>query len=147
MVPPDGLAVRVIDWPWSTVGEAGVGLPAESRIVTVKSPVIVPVPLIVAVVDSVLAEVMAIDPVLALHEENDQKMPGSAAIEITEPESYQPVSPLMGGAVLVEALPPSMGLAANKTWNCTSGVDVERVNGVHGDGGGGVGAHCRLGGR
>ncbi len=29
-VPPDGLAVRVIDWPLSIVGVAGVTVPADN---------------------------------------------------------------------------------------------------------------------
>jgi len=44
---------------------------------------------------------------------------GVAEIEIAVPVSYQPVSPLIGGEVLVDALPAEAGDAANATWNWT----------------------------
>jgi hypothetical protein len=36
VVPPEGLAVRVIDWPESIVGEVGVMAPADSTEFTVR---------------------------------------------------------------------------------------------------------------
>jgi hypothetical protein len=75
--------------------------------------VIVPVSPIVAVVDSEPTEPNVIDPVSAFHETKVYVGLGLADIDITVPVSYQPVSPLMGGDVLVDGLPPPPGLAAN----------------------------------
>jgi len=70
--PPAGLELRVIVWPLSIVGEEGVMAPAERAVVGAKLAVIVPVPPIVAVVDAELGEAIVIDPLLELHEVNDQ---------------------------------------------------------------------------
>lgn len=71
-MPPAGWAVSVTEPPSVIDGEDGVMSPAESGVVGPKPAVIVPVPPIVAVVDSEVADVKVIDPLLALHEVKDQ---------------------------------------------------------------------------
>ncbi len=106
----------MIDCPLSIDGDEGVMPPAASGLVTAKAAVIVPVAPMMAVVDAEEADPKVIEPLLALQDVKDQKALGLAATSMVVPLSYQPVSPVMGGEELVDALPAEAGFEANVTW-------------------------------